>query len=198
MLTVVLFYCCDICYYHYLRTDAVYTTFVWCTSRIVITLQFGLPKYFIHNKQTYLQSISVPNFTRLAPMVRYHSYVSESQFFQTAAMLLHFIRQKYYFNKRWNFSKTCYDKQPDVETARSTARVWGRSVAGTGGWNPAGCLSLVSVVFGRVVVSALAWSLVQSSLTECILSKWVWSWNLNKEEVYAKEGRLAIKKKYDK
>jgi hypothetical protein len=43
-----------------------------------------------------------------------------------------------------------------------------------------GCLSLVSVVCCQVEVSATSWSLVQRSPTECVASKKVWSWSLEK------------------
>jgi hypothetical protein len=51
MFIFVLFYCCEIGYYHYLRTDAVYMTLVWFTSRIVITFIIRLTKIF-HPQQT--------------------------------------------------------------------------------------------------------------------------------------------------
>jgi len=51
MLIFVLFYYCEMCYYHYLRADAVYTTLVWFTSRIVITFIIWLTKIF-HTQQT--------------------------------------------------------------------------------------------------------------------------------------------------
>jgi hypothetical protein len=58
---------------------------------------------------------------------------------------------------------------------RSKAWVYGRSLAGIVGLNPAGgtdvCLSVVSVVCFLVDVSATSWSLVQRSPTECGVSK---------------------------
>ena len=56
-------------------------------------------------------------------------------------------------------------------TARSMAWVCGHSLAGIAGSNPIGrngCLSLVSVVCCQVEFSATGWSLVQSSLSECV------------------------------
>jgi hypothetical protein len=64
--------------------------------------------------------------------------------------------------------------QPIPVTARSTAWVCGRSLAGIAGSNPAlgyGCLSLVSVVCCEVEVSASGWSLVKRSPTECGVSE---------------------------
>jgi hypothetical protein len=60
--------------------------------------------------------------------------------------------------------------------ARSKAWVYGRSLAGTVGSNPAGghgCLSLVSVVCCQIEVSVTGWSLVQRSPTECGVSECV-------------------------
>jgi hypothetical protein len=58
--------------------------------------------------------------------------------------------------------------------ARCKAWVYGRSLAGIVGSNPArghGCLSLVSVVCCQVEVSATSWSFVQRSPTVCGVSK---------------------------
>jgi hypothetical protein len=58
--------------------------------------------------------------------------------------------------------------------ARSTAWDCGRSLAGIAGSNPArglGCLSVVSVVFCQVEVSATGRSLVQRNHTECGVSE---------------------------
>jgi hypothetical protein len=53
--------------------------------------------------------------------------------------------------KAEHFSKTCYDKQPSLEAVQSTARVCGFESRRRNR-----CLSLVSVVFGMVVVSSSA------------------------------------------
>jgi len=58
--------------------------------------------------------------------------------------------------------------------ARSKAWVYGRSLAGNGGSNPAGrhgCLSLVRVLCCQVEVSATGRSLLQRSPTECGVSE---------------------------
>jgi len=51
--------------------------------------------------------------------------------------------------------------------AQSKSWVCSRSLAGIAGSNPAahGCVSVVSVMFCQVEISALGWSLVQRSLT---------------------------------
>jgi hypothetical protein len=43
-----------------------------------------------------------------------------------------------------------------------------------------GCRCLVSVVCCQVEISVSGWSLVQRSPTECCVSKWVWSWSIEK------------------
>jgi hypothetical protein len=63
---------------------------------------------------------------------------------------------------------------PIPVAARSKAWVFGRSLTGIVGSNPAGghgCLSLVIVVCCQVEVSATGWFLVQRSPTECGVSK---------------------------
>jgi hypothetical protein len=60
-------------------------------------------------------------------------------------------------------------------SARSKTWVYGRSVAGIAGSNPAGghgCLSVVNVVCCQVEVSVTGWSLVQRSPTECGVSEY--------------------------
>jgi len=62
---------------------------------------------------------------------------------------------------------------PIPVAARSKAWICDRSPAETVGSNPGGghgCLSVVSVVFCQVEVSATRWSLVQRSPTECCVS----------------------------
>ena len=76
-------------------------------------------------------------------------------------------------------------RRPSQVAMRSRLWVWGRTLAGVVGSNPIGvigCLSLVSVVCYLVEVSASGRSLVQGSLTECGVSKWVWSWSFDDEE----------------
>ena len=63
-----------------------------------------------------------------------------------------------------------YVSKPIPVAARSKAWVYGRSLTGIAGSNPAGgygCLSMVSVVYRQVEVSASGRSLVQKSPTEC-------------------------------
>jgi hypothetical protein len=58
--------------------------------------------------------------------------------------------------------------------AQSKEWVYGRTLSGIAGSNPAGghgCLSLVSVVCCQVEVSATSWSLVQRSPTDCGVSE---------------------------
>jgi len=60
--------------------------------------------------------------------------------------------------------------RPTPLAAQSKAWVYGRSLAGIAGSNPAGgykCLSVVSIVCYRVEISASGWSLVQRSPTDC-------------------------------
>ena len=54
-----------------------------------------------------------------------------------------------------------------------------------------GCVSVESVVFGKAEFSASVWLLVQSSLTECSVSKWMWPWSLDTEEALAQKGLLC-------
>jgi hypothetical protein len=60
--------------------------------------------------------------------------------------------------KAEHFSKTYYDKQVSLDAAQCKATVWGRPVAEIAGSNHVGGIdvSLVSVLFGKVVVSSLA------------------------------------------
>jgi hypothetical protein len=58
--------------------------------------------------------------------------------------------------------------QPIAVAARSKTWVYGRSLAGIAGSNPAEAwMSVVSVVWCQLEVSASGWSLVQRNLTEC-------------------------------
>jgi hypothetical protein len=74
---------------------------------------------------------------------------------------------------------SCYDKQYLIWllTDPGDRAVCGRSLVGIVGSNPAGggggdgCLSLVSVVFRQIEVSATGRSLVQRSRTECGVSE---------------------------
>jgi hypothetical protein len=68
--------------------------------------------------------------------------------------------------------------------------VWGVGLRPLACWNCGfesrrgyGCLSLISVVYCHVELSASGWSLVQRSPTEYSVSNWVWSWILDNEEV---------------
>jgi hypothetical protein len=68
--------------------------------------------------------------------------------------------------------------------------VCGRSLTGIVGSYPAGCLSLVSVVFCQAEVSASVWSLAQRILTERGAYNWVWWWSLDNEAALAHWGLL--------
>jgi len=63
---------------------------------------------------------------------------------------------------------------PMSESARSKTWVWGRSLTGSAGSNPAGGtdMSLVSVVCFHIEVSASGWSLVQRSPIVCGVSEY--------------------------
>jgi len=79
--------------------------------------------------------------------------------------------------------------------ARSKAWVYGSSLAGIVGSNPAGDMD-VCVECCQVEVSVTGWSLVQRSPTECDAS-FVWSRNLKNEEAMARVGPKRHRGKND-
>jgi hypothetical protein len=64
--------------------------------------------------------------------------------------------------------------------AQSKASVWGRSLAGIAGSNPAGGIDVRLLWISCVEVTATSWSLVQGSPIDCVcvrvrVCQWVWS-----------------------
>ena len=61
--------------------------------------------------------------------------------------------------------------KPIPVAARSKSWVCGRSLSGIARSDPAGVLSLVSVVYCQIEVSVTSWSLVQRRSSECGVSE---------------------------
>jgi hypothetical protein len=80
----------------------------------------------------------------------------------------------YSVNMHWKILFfTSFDYKPIPVAERSKVRVCGRSLAGIAGFESRrghGCLSHVNVVCCHVEVSAMGWSLVQRSPTDCDVS----------------------------
>ena len=82
---------------------------------------------------------------------------------------------------------------PVPVAARIKAWVWGRSLAGIAGSNPAGEMDVCFIVCCEVDVSASGWSLVQRSPTECGVR--VWYGSLKSEETLAPTGGCCATEK---